>query len=225
MLEDDLATPLLEEDGALLLVWVQLAVDEDAGLDVLLRALAKDLVLAHDALVGVADEEEVLLGGVAVAPHLVIHDAFPGRLWHKLLDEEEVLCDGEGDVREAVCRANFLTKSFAVLGGVGLVLNVVALGVAVDIVGLEVDEAGSEIGVGGGAVVALIEVICEDLPIEGSDEVPGVVELVVIKVELVEAGLLVDVVKSVLPCYLGLLVGVHVDPDETVAINAHVNGF
>lgn len=193
MLHDDFAAALLEKEGAFLHVWVELAVHEDTGFDVLLGALAKDFVLTHDALVRVANESEVFLGRVLVAPDLVVHDRLGGRLGHELLHKEEVLGHGEGGVGEAVCRADLLAESFAVLGCVGLVLDVV--GVAVDVVGLEVDQAGGEIGVCALAVVALVEVVGENLPVEGTVQVPSVVELVIVKVELVEAGLFVDSVE------------------------------
>lgn len=136
-----------------------------------------------------------------------------------------MFCDCEGDVGKAVCGADLLAESLAIFRCVGLVLDVVALRVAVDVVGLEVDETSCEIGVGSCAVVALVEIVREDLPVKRTDKVPGVVELVVIEVELVKPVLLVDVIKSVLPRYLGLLVGVHIDPDESVSVDAHVDGI
>lgn len=62
MLHDDLAAALLEEERTLLHVRVQLAVDEDTGVDVGLCALTQHLVLKHDTLVQVGDLAE-LLGG------------------------------------------------------------------------------------------------------------------------------------------------------------------
>ena len=73
-----LAHELLEVEGPLLHLGVQLAVDEDAGVDVLLGGGAEVLVLGHDALVDGVDELEVLVGGVLVAVDLVAHDGLAG---------------------------------------------------------------------------------------------------------------------------------------------------
>lgn len=225
VLEHDLAIPFLEEDRTFLLLRVELAADERAGLDVLLCSLTEHLVLAHDALVSVADELKVLLRGVLVVPHLVVHCAFCGALWHELLNEEEVLCDGEGDIGEAVGGANLLSESLAIFGCVGLVLDVVARGITGDVVGLKVDQASGQIWVCSCAVVALVEVVGQNFPVERANKVPGVVKDVVVKVELLESRLFVDMVKAVLPCDLRLLLGVHVDPNEAVLVEACVNGI
>ena len=45
------------------------------------------------------------------------------------------------------------------------------------------------------AVVAFVEVVCENLPVEWTIKVPCVVELVVVEVKLVESCLFVDVVE------------------------------
>jgi hypothetical protein len=87
---DSLAAKLLEVERALLEARVHLAVDEDAGVDVLLRVLAEVLVLGHDALVDLVDELEVCVAGVLVAEDLVLHGRADGAVGHKALDHEEV---------------------------------------------------------------------------------------------------------------------------------------
>ncbi len=74
-------------------------------------------------------------------------------------------------------------------------------------------------------VVALVVVVCEDLPVELALHVPGVVKGVVLEVVELVAGLRVDALKVVFPGDLGLLASVQVDPDETIAVNVDVDGL
>lgn len=90
VLGDDLARGALEEDGRLFELGVQEAVDEDAGVEVLLRVVAQDLVLAHDFGVHLADQFEVLTRGVSVLVDLVVHGRLVGAGREELLDHDEV---------------------------------------------------------------------------------------------------------------------------------------
>ena len=70
---------------------------------------------------------------------------------------------------------------FDLLGlGVAVVLDVAVLEVAVE--GFEVEECG-DVGVGGRAVVALVEVVGEDLPVVGAVDFVGVIEDIVVEVD------------------------------------------
>lgn len=90
MLGDDVTDGALEVDGSLLHLRVQLAVDEDACVEVLLGVGAEVFILRHDSLVHVADGGELLVVGVVVAVDFVAHDALSWADWGEALHEEEV---------------------------------------------------------------------------------------------------------------------------------------
>lgn len=94
VLGDDLADGALEVQWTLLHVWVEEAVDEDAGVEVLLCVDAEVLVLGHDALIHVADESEGLVSGVLVAVDFVAHDGLGWADGREALHEEEVWTGG-----------------------------------------------------------------------------------------------------------------------------------
>lgn len=73
VLHDNFAAALLEEEWALLHVWVKLAIDEEASVDVDLCALAENFVLLHDAGIEISNVFEIFLGGVLVLPDFVVH--------------------------------------------------------------------------------------------------------------------------------------------------------
>lgn len=100
-------------------------------------------------------------------------------------------------------------------------LDVAVLGL--DVVGVQIGDGG-DIRVRVLAMVALVVVVGQNLPVEVALLLPRVVEVVVVEVVVVEAGLLVDAVKVILPGYLGGLFGVEVDPDEAVTIDVHMDG-
>lgn len=81
VLGDDLACRALEEDGRLFELGVQEAIDEDAGVEILLRVVAQDLVLAHDFGVHLADQFEILPRGVSVLVDFVVHGRLVGAGW------------------------------------------------------------------------------------------------------------------------------------------------
>jgi hypothetical protein len=89
VLHDNFAAALLEEEWALLHVWVQLAVDEETGIEIFLCALAEDLVLLHDACVQIRNGSECLFGGVLVTPDFVVHDGHTWCLGHEFLHHHE----------------------------------------------------------------------------------------------------------------------------------------
>ena len=90
VLRDGIAAEFLEVQRALFEARVHLAVDEDAGVDVLLRVLTQVLVFGHDALVDLVDELEVFFARVFVAEDLVLHRGADGAVGDEALDHEEV---------------------------------------------------------------------------------------------------------------------------------------
>lgn len=88
MLRDNLAHRLLEEERRLLELGVQLAINEDASVEVPLLIVAEDFVFSHDALVHVVDESEVFFCGVAVAVDLVGHFGGVGASGEEFLDHD-----------------------------------------------------------------------------------------------------------------------------------------
>ena len=90
VLGDDLAYGALEVQRTHLHLWVEEAVDEDAGVEVLLCVDAEVFVLGHDAFVHVTDEVEGFVGGILVAVDLVAHDGLRWAHGSEALHEEEV---------------------------------------------------------------------------------------------------------------------------------------
>jgi len=101
-----------------------------------------------------------------------------------------------------------------------VMLNVAVLGL--DIIGVEVGDFG-DIRVGDLAVVTLVVIVRQNLPVKLALHIPGVIECIILEVVVVEPGLFVDTVEVVLPGDLGNLAGVQVDPDETISVNVHMN--
>lgn len=99
---------------------------------------------------------------------------------------------------------------------VAKVLDVAARGV--DVGGAEVRNAGN-IRTGRLAVIALVVVVGQDFPVVLSLQLPGVVELVVLKVVGSEPLLLLGAVKGVGPGNFRLRTGVQVHPDESILVN------
>lgn len=73
MFHDDLANSFLEVERTLLHLRVKLAVDKDAGVEVLLAVDAEVLVFRHDSFVHVADEVKGFISGVLMAIDFVPH--------------------------------------------------------------------------------------------------------------------------------------------------------
>jgi hypothetical protein len=102
-----------------------------------------------------------------------------------------------------------------------IVLNVAVLGL--DVVGVEVGDSG-DIRVGNLAVIALVIVVGQDLPVEFALHIPGVIKLVLLEVVVLESGLLIDSLKVIRPSDLRGLAGIQVDPDEAILVKVNMNG-
>lgn len=218
---DNLPYSLLEMKRTLLHLRVELAVDEDAGVQVLLRVDAEVFVLGHDSLVHVADKVEFLIASVLVPIDFVAHDRLGGAHRGKSLHEEEVWGDVERGIGPEVGGSNAEALINLILSLGTVVLDMAIFGL--DIVGVEIGD-GRDIGVSDLAVVALIVVIGENLPVEVAFHVPCVVEVVLIEVVVLEARLLIDSLEVVLPSYLWGRASIQVDPDEAVSVNVSVDG-
>lgn len=90
MLRHDLTNCILEEERRFLVLRMQLAVDEDAPVEILLLVVAEHFVFSHHARVHVTDEFKVFVGGVLVAVDFVGHGGVSGALGEELLDHDEV---------------------------------------------------------------------------------------------------------------------------------------
>lgn len=99
-------------------------------------------------------------------------------------------------------------------------LNMAILGL--DVVGVEVCNLG-DLRMGDPAVIALVIVVGQNLPVEFAFHIPSVIEEVVLKVVVFESRLLIDPVKVVLPSNLGGLRCVQVHPDEAISVEVHMN--
>lgn len=221
MLLESGADVLLEEERTLLHLGVHLAVDEDTGVDVLLGVGAEVLVLRHDTLVELSDESEVFIAGVLVAEELVAHGGAGRAVGNESLDHEEVRRDVGGSIGQVVCDSNAEATVNLILALSTKVLDVLLL--SLDPVRVEVGNGG-DVRVSDLAVVTLVVVVGEDLPVVVTLHLPDVVEVVVVKVVVREALVGVKVVKVILPGDLGNLGAVHVDPDEATSINLDVDG-
>lgn len=130
------------------------------------------------------------------------------------------LRDCHGGVGKVVCAG--YTQAFGrLLGG----RDAVVLDVAVFEIGVEsfeIDEV-RDVRVGGGTMVTFVKVVGEDLPVEITFDLVGVVELVIVEIKLAVPFLLVDVVEMFFPGYFWGLFGVHVDPDEAVDVDFDVD--
>ncbi|KAI6765722.1 hypothetical protein HG530_006792 [Fusarium avenaceum] len=216
-----LADALLEEERTLLHLGVHLAIDEDTGVDVLLSVGAEVLILGHDALVKLGDEVEVIVARVLVAEELVAHGGAGRAVGDEALDHEEMRRDVGGGIGKVVSDSNAESAVNLILSLSTKVLDVRLL--CLDPVGVEVGNGG-DIRVSNLAVVALVVVVGEDLPVVVTLHLPDVVEVVVVKVVVREALVGIEIVKVILPGDLRDLGTVHVDPDEATGINLDVNG-
>jgi hypothetical protein len=100
--------------------------------------------------------------------------------------------------------------------GDAVVFDMAVLKVRVE--SLEVDKI-RDIRVSGWTMVAFVEVVCKDLPVEIAFDLVSVVELVVVKVEFAISSLPVDVVEMLLLRYFRRLFGIHVDLDEAIDVD------
>ena len=137
------------------------------------------------------------------------------------MDHHPVRADAHADVGEVVGAVNVEALGLLLWGGSVVVLHVSVL--HRDVCALGAQEVW-HIRVRRRAVVAFVEVVAGDLPVVLAIELVAMVELILVEVELLEALLLVDGVKLLLPRHLGFLVAVHVDPDEAVDVDVDVDG-
>lgn len=131
------------------------------------------------------------------------------------------LRDVEGGIGPEVggCDAESLVD--LVLTGGTVVLDVAVL--RLDVIGVQIGNCG-DVRVGNKAVVALVVVVGENLPVEFSLHVPGVVKVVLIEVVVLESGLLIHTIEVVLPGDLRCFASVHVDPHEAIEIDVGMGG-
>lgn len=104
---------------------------------------------------------------------------------------------------------------------VAKVLDVAARGV--NVVGAEVRSLGN-IRIGRLAVIALVVVVGQDFPVVLSLQLPGVVELVILKVVGSQPLLLLDTVKVVGPGNFRLRTSIQVHPDKSILVNMDMEG-
>jgi len=131
------------------------------------------------------------------------------------------LRDIERGVRPEVCDGNSEALVDLVLSLGTVMLNVSVLGL--DVVGVQIGNCGN-VGMSDFAVVTLVIVVGQNLPVKVALHVPGMVKVVLLKVVVVKSGLLIDPVKVIFPGNLGSLAGVQVHPDKAVSVHVDVNG-
>lgn len=96
------------------------------------------------------------------------------------------------------------------------------VGGALHVICLEVGD-GRQIWVCCLAVVAFVEVVGKDLPVEVAFHGVRVIEVIIVKIELLESLLLVGTFELLVPRYLRNFVRVHVDVNEAVGVNVNVD--
>lgn len=89
-MHNQVSARFLEEKRPLLHLWVHLAVDENAVVEVALRELTQDFVLGHYALVYGVNELEILICCVLVSEDFVAHFRFLGSVGLESLHEKKV---------------------------------------------------------------------------------------------------------------------------------------
>lgn len=128
--------------------------------------------------------------------------------------------DVAGGVREVVCRCHDQSH-VPLLGLCGHIVDDIS-SPRLDIIGFEVSHRRN-VGVSSLAVVTLVVVVGQNLPIVVSVHLPSVVEDVVIEVEVLILLLGISAGEVVFPRYLWCVFGVKVDPNEAVVVNVLVN--
>ena len=130
--------------------------------------------------------------------------------------EAGYLRDHHGRHREVIS-AGGVEPLFDLLGSrLAMVLNVAGLGVAVK--RLQVEEF-RDIRMGGRAVVALVEVVGQDLPVVFAVQLIRAHEIVVVEVIGFVPFLLVDILEMLFPRHLRGLLRIQIDPDEAIHID------
>lgn len=90
VLLDRFANLPLEEQRAFLHGGVHLAVDKDASAEVPLSVHAEIFVFRHDTLIHIIDELKVIIIGILVSEHFVLHGGSSGANGDESLSEEKV---------------------------------------------------------------------------------------------------------------------------------------
>lgn len=73
MLRNRFPHRILKEQRRLLILWVHESIDKHAPVEIPLRRVAQDFILAHHALVHVGDQVELCVGRVFVLVDFVAH--------------------------------------------------------------------------------------------------------------------------------------------------------
>lgn len=128
--------------------------------------------------------------------------------------------DVEGCIRPEVCSGDSEALVDLVLPCGTVMLDMTVLGL--DMVGVEVGDCGN-VRVRDPAVVTFVIVVGQNLPVELAIHIPGMIKDVILKVIVLEPGLLIDTIKVVLPSNLGGLACVQVYPDETISVNVSMD--
>ena len=108
-----------------------------------------------------------------------------------------------------------------ILCGLSIMLNVGVLGF--NIIGVKIGNAW-DVRVRNPAMVTLVEVVGQNLPVVLSVHFPAVVEHVFIEVVVLEPGLLVDTSEVLVPGNLRLFSGVHVDKNKAILVDMDMDG-
>lgn len=127
--------------------------------------------------------------------------------------------DDNRGVGVEICACKLETGLLLLLGLNARVLDPFLVGITLHL--SKVGKSG-QIRMRRGTVIALIEVVCENLPVVVSLHAVLVVENIVLKLDLVQSLLLVDAVEMLLP-RLWVVGAVEVDPDEAIGIDLEVN--
>ena len=130
------------------------------------------------------------------------------------------LRDVEGSVGPEVGGGNAESLSNLIFSRGTEVLDVAIL--RLDVVRVEIGNSGN-IGVSNLAVIALVVVIGKNLPVEVTLHVPGVIEVIFIKVVVLEARLLIGTFEVIVPGDLRSLRRIQVDPNEAIAVKVHMD--
>lgn len=169
---DGLPHRTLEKNRCLLPFWVKQAVRKNPPIQVGLLAHAENFVFVHDASIWLADGFESLFGGVFVAIDFVSHLGVIRAVREEFLHHYEGFCDRHGCVGEIV-RAVGVKACLDLLGlGFAMVLDVAVLQIAIE--GFKIEKRRN-IGMGRGAVVTLVEIVGQNLPVVCAVYLVGVV--------------------------------------------------
>ena len=138
----------------------------------------------------------------------------------KIIARPKYLRNISRDIRKVVRGSNCEAVLSLLISRSGAVDDLVAFGD--DGISLKVGHSW-QVRMCGSAVIALIVVVGEDLPVVWSFHLPHVVEHVVVEVEHLVALLLINALEVVLPGNFGLCFGIEVDPNEAVDVDVYMD--